>query len=216
MGWEAGTFTVSFLLFIGIILLVDYVVKRYFKPYITKKAGSFSTTIRIGVISTVALREKLGRDTGVPALRRRAQRVIRSCYDKFQSVAARTQCGIAIVSQAVNDGASALAYEGIGKRKWETVGIATKGDTDGRALYPCTSLRIVGTAPGDEAKELLSGVDILVLLSDGSDPGDPYEAAFHDFKEMKMHFNLSTLDERALKPDIFNASSGLADLAKLE
>ena len=210
---ETLYFVAGMFVFCGIMLLVDWLMKKCYKPYMNVQ--NHETETRVGVVSTESLREALAQhNSTAQKYDKRVRQVLRTCYDKFGRAAKASGTKMEVVSGWTNDGVNAVAYQLAKERGWKTEGIACKEAVESRPLYACDRTVCAGTKPGDEKKTLVKRIDMLVLLSDNSNPDDPYEALFREFKGMKFRFDISP--DAPVKPEVFNTATVLDDVDDAE
>ena len=210
---ETTYFVVGMFVFCGVLLLVDWLMKKCYRPYMNVQ--NHETATRVGVVSTEALREALTQhNSTAQKYEQRVRQVLRTCYDKFNRAAQASGTKMEVVSGWTDEGVNAIAYQMAKDRQWKTEGVACKEAVDTRPLFACDKTVCAGTKPGDENKALVKRIDMLVLLSDNSNADDPYEALFREFKGMKFRFDISP--DTPANPQIFNTATIMDDLDTTE
>lgn len=108
-------------------------------------------TIKVGVIGYV--NEKFDKVDAWKLVRRGLETVKKQF----------SQGDFEIVSNLVNEGVPQTAYIMAGQREWPTVGIAPEAVLSQR-IFPCDTMRKVGTKWGDEVGTFLESIDVLVSV----------------------------------------------------
>jgi len=205
---ETIFFTVGIFLLCFLLLVVDFALKKWYQPYLANKRHSHVTVTKAGIFGTEAVRKVMAEHDGrAKDYEKRVRKIIRECYQKFSKAAESSGTAMGIVSGWTDDGVNAVAYEVAKAFKWKVEGIACKEAMQNRPLYKCDETTVAGTHPGDEKSTLMKRVDMLVLISDNSDPEDPYEVVFNDFGGMKLRFDLSK--KELAPPEVYNTATFL-------
>jgi len=207
---ESILFTVGIFVVCALLLLVDLALKKWYQPYLANRRNNHVTATKAGVFGTEAIRVVMAaHDAKAEMYEQRILKSLAICFDKFGKAAKSSGTVMEIVSGWTDEGVNAISYRLAKKNHWKIEGIACKQAIERGPLFECDKTISSGIAPGDEKVAIAKHVDMLVLVSDNSDPDDPYEIIFNDFSGMKLRFDIS---KDLNPPEMFNASTIMDEL----
>ena len=214
--YETGVFVVGMFAFCLLLLVIDWAMKKWYQPYLKRKWNNHDTVTSAGIIGTEALRRALERPGSASrALHSAVERVTADLQQKLVRASQAAGTTVRVVSGWADDGVSAAAYRMARTQRWATEGIAPEDVVQsGRPLFQCDHSTVAGKRIGEEARALAKSVDMLVLVSDGSDDQDPYEVIFRDFGGMKIRYNVgpASTGARLPEPEMYNTETILDTL----